>query len=1571
MGDVEGSRLKSECTSSSNQTIATCEMVNYPQWPPTIEDAVEDPKLEDPTTVSDDDLLNSTIRKRKKSECDDFLGFKKHCIDEATDMYRKCLKYSNTFDIKLENGFEETLPAAQSSRTKSEYAQYLGLQPTVKFKCIKCSTSNFPTLTALNKHLEKCENQSTSSKLNTAEDDGHQTSTPNDADDSSVTKPPSGASSSNSTNFKITRRVYLCSACGVYFEIWKLFLHMRTAHRRYICLICLGLFSIAEKLSNHLIVKHNILAKNYDNLTNFFHDFTGQNFIMCCQCEKMFTEKDNFVEHICEVNGNSQPATATSSTNVMKKITPPKLSETPKINSSPVNKINLKLKNKILPSEHVTADTQEEDATTSDNGIQEKTPDIEPENPIIENTSKIDESKIITSPSSPQPETKEPEEMKNLVNSPVNKMEIEENENYMGNSEIKNDVTKTDNKNEVMLTESTPDEELRRVPKVTLKIPKSDENYVDKCVESDTDSDDSFKLTMEIESNKKCESFPIADTDIPIVELGLRPSLDKITIQSLLKDFIRATCYTCIYCNYARKIAVNGKQLGLHMIAEHRFSATADSITAEELLPETFVKHIQDNFEDLSKLYFNLESYDNSDSQGMIPYDRTYECFQCRFVTTVHKELYLHNRKMHQKTLLLCIMCKSTFYSYSELLCHLCPGVYLGDVSVLFRCCLCPIDSLPSAFRLMVHLRKRHHACDVCLETCNSQSKLSNHVWKHKLHHLCYRCGIAYRNKPDITKHLFWKHGTESVLCKKCLQKKWPHVYHFCIPPTSFLCDECNKVFSTAVALKVHKRLHSNVKPYTCTEPNCTEAFISKKLLGKHLLAHQEPNIPATTPLESDDIDVQDEEEPVTNVSVVQETSENVEVAKDEKPAEEEAPKVIKDVLDLPALNLSESSDSDSEDDAPSQPPPRETKQEEILLSEESDNVVPPPVVIENIWDNFKNYQASVEKRNLSPVTAETDVQKESDATNLAFLLEVIMSDHDYCAPEGQQPAEEHEIKTEKDECCDSKNEKETTTKAASDSSSDSDSSSCSCGSNCSCSSSSSNDSSSSSSSSSDSDSSSSDDGQRSTRKQKRKERSKPKSKQKISETSSNIDVVHVEDVHGVQQQSPPPSIPVAPPVIPDIPIYESDLFTDESETDEDFYDECPQLLAKKLIEEKKNQLLLDVGGPPLSAINGTSFLETSRSSTPNLPVEEHQNLMIKLKKPKNKSKKRKRSQKKLTLSTSSPIRPSAEAVLPPLKLNIPSSFYKSSPNSQNMMSSSTPNTTIPTIPSSGPPVALPPSVPTTPVTLSLSTSLYNSNTGSGSETDSTLRLSKRRRVPNKFYGYSSDEDQPSSAHQQQQRLLNKLAISTEPPQLQWNKEDLPSPRSSNVPETPPYVPAPIIWNTKIATTPPVPPIVLNTPPAPTQQVVPPSSSSSESDAPDSDDDEQRLHISHSPPPALPSVTVPSTPIQPSAPQITHPPPTMLSLNTAPRPTENLYCYCQCPYDEVSEMIACDGKKCAIEWFHFECVGIMVPPKGKWFCPDCRKQTTSSSSSSQSQSTTQLPQQLPPQPQRPEYFMSQ
>lgn len=51
-------------------------------------------------------------------------------------------------------------------------------------------------------------------------------------------------------------------------------------------------------------------------------------------------------------------------------------------------------------------------------------------------------------------------------------------------------------------------------------------------------------------------------------------------------------------------------------------------------------------------------------------------------------------------------------------------------------------------------------------------------------------------------------------------------------------------------------------------------------------------------------------------------------------------------------------------------------------------------------------------------------------------------------------------------------------------------------------------------------------------------------------------------------------------------------------------------------------------------------------------------------------------------------------------------------------------------------------------------------------------------------------------------------------------------------------------------------------------------------------------------------------------------------------PSEETYCLCaQVSY---GDMIACDNKDCAIQWFHFCCVNLSTKPKGRWFCPNCR-----------------------------------
>lgn len=49
------------------------------------------------------------------------------------------------------------------------------------------------------------------------------------------------------------------------------------------------------------------------------------------------------------------------------------------------------------------------------------------------------------------------------------------------------------------------------------------------------------------------------------------------------------------------------------------------------------------------------------------------------------------------------------------------------------------------------------------------------------------------------------------------------------------------------------------------------------------------------------------------------------------------------------------------------------------------------------------------------------------------------------------------------------------------------------------------------------------------------------------------------------------------------------------------------------------------------------------------------------------------------------------------------------------------------------------------------------------------------------------------------------------------------------------------------------------------------------------------------------------------------------------------YRWCYCKGDDVGEMIFCEGESCLIKWFHASCLKISRIPKGKWYCPDCRK----------------------------------
>ncbi|XP_058803402.1 uncharacterized protein LOC131671177 [Phymastichus coffea] len=1641
-------------------------------------------------------------------------------------------------------------------------------------------------------------------------------------------------STSQPSNFKITSKVYLCAACEKYFENWNLFTHMREVHQRHICLFCLGMFGQAERLSYHLLKKHNVPDMNFNSAEEFFKVFIGPCFLVCCACEKMFSENEKFYDHFCpsqkavqstsgvcsqckKINSHTDGCRLAPEKSDSKKVLQslPSSSRTTEVERTKTNQTvtnvirhskrtikpnrlnddiylytkltNIRSKRTKLQNTSETinsacldshkdicaiesreanrksfSDSGMEICTGADNGNNFENDRIVLENdsheseseslsrvsakdtydsvtetimavsqgtnfdhsihPDIMSSSKL-KSTLDCSTSKGTVETSEPkdEDDVRLIEKNVVKLDetkelslehnslndVSENLNSDSESDASNgssnaadelfdDIVSTPTKNEQSkpILSATPVTDRKLVIKICTKnnsvysiktpsIENSIENY-DSYKESeknnnskesgktqqtteeslkdaqDTNSDDKKieitencendtlgtinfdsdinkenKLDVENQLNEKNEEtvnekliidtvdskvetfdgIPLAGEEIPVVDLDVDDLLEKMELEELLKRCIKVVCGICVYCNHARQIAVNGKQLSLHMLSEHRFQPQHPAIIINQ---EQFIAKVKKYFNELESYFFNLDSFNSKQGTYNVSMVKTYECFNCRFHSNSHKELYLHNRKMHQKPNLLCIMCKSTFLSYSELLCHLCPGVYAANIDIQYRCCLCQVSNIPSSFRLMVHLRKLHNACDVCLETTGNQQNLSNHIWKHKLNHLCYRCGIAYRNKPDITKHLFWKHGTESVQCKKCLQKKWPYIYHFCVPPADFPCEECGYICHKAVALKVHKRIHTNEFPYPCTE--CSAKLISKHLLARHEQSHRESgpsSPPITLPKPNENQTIKEEDNVHIDVCNT-EVNVNEKVKSPDETPKEPVKKVV-DVLDLPPLNLSDS-DSDDEEEKPDecksnkkpekieadivdklemvQPEPSIELTNDVIVEVErnEEEKKQEEQIMDGIWGNFKSYTASLEKQEANAMEADIEkqiVENAQQKEEIERLNKAILADHDYCVVYPSKDEEDQnsssstlkktddnvetdktnftkertpspsvanklptiESESTKKKVKSPKKKKQNTSTSSSDSSSDSESSNCSCGPDCSCSSTCSSGSSSSS-SSSDSDSSSSNSPKKVDREKRKKGKGmvatepvgEPEKKNEVVEkppTETKEQTVEVK----IEIETAP--IEPLPKKVPALIIRESDLETTETDTDEEFYDENPQKTATKLLAEKRKQTLLASGisGPTdttTTPVNGVMDSELS-TQTPAASPSQLDTLVIPTASKQRKFKTRRR-RKGLWGKARNPTK-SVDSI----KVNIPKTSYQRRGAPRGRRNSIVSNISV-----------FETNQMMTPEAASFSRT--RSLAGSGSELDTT-RSSKRKRVPKRFYDDSSDEENhmqrmlkwrrtdappmmstssPSSSskalnkqsfqqqqqlllqqQQQQQQLLiqqqqqlimqqqqQQLIIQQQQQQLQFQQEQLLQAQRQQQQQQRDEDDEDEERALVIA--------------ASDSE----SNDSSSSDSSDSDNEttEAKSKLTST------AIAVPQTMAAASSGSLFHS--NFPQLHPIiPERSNNLYCYCQCPYDEVSEMIACDGDDCQIEWFHFECVGITVPPKGKWFCPDCRK----------------------------------
>ncbi|XP_037031627.1 gastrula zinc finger protein XlCGF49.1-like [Bradysia coprophila] len=79
-------------------------------------------------------------------------------------------------------------------------------------------------------------------------------------------------------------------------------------------------------------------------------------------------------------------------------------------------------------------------------------------------------------------------------------------------------------------------------------------------------------------------------------------------------------------------------------------------------------------------------------------------------------------------------------------------------------------------------------------------------------------------------------------VCDKSFQRNSHLKRHILIHTKEkpFKCDVCDREFNQSSTMKSHKKsVHSNYRPFLCTEPNCTKSFSIMSNLKIHQKSHQ------------------------------------------------------------------------------------------------------------------------------------------------------------------------------------------------------------------------------------------------------------------------------------------------------------------------------------------------------------------------------------------------------------------------------------------------------------------------------------------------------------------------------------------------------------------------------------------------------------------------------------------------------------------------------------------------------------------------------------------------------------
>ncbi|XP_051531061.1 zinc finger protein 646-like [Myxocyprinus asiaticus] len=274
--------------------------------------------------------------------------------------------------------------------------------------------------------------------------------------------------------------------------------------------------------------------------------------------------------------------------------------------------------------------------------------------------------------------------------------------------------------------------------------------------------------------------------------------------------------------------------------------------------------------------------------------DKCYTCDQCGR-SYRHAGSLLNHKKSHSANLLHCTLCLKTFTgpleleSHSQMARHCCPdcGKTFCEFTHLqshmeghskglpYYCNLCQ-QNFPNLASFQQHQElhgslqgQSHHqqmqmqqglGWDSALDQQigiqslpkidsafsrvhepQDQQENSEEYGREEKSHVCEHCGRTYRHAGSLLNHKN-SHKTGSFFCSVC-QKEFTNLMalknhrRIHTEPKRYQCLECGKAFRVSTQLICHRRIHTKEKPFSCLL--CNKRFSSKSNLRHHQKMHQ------------------------------------------------------------------------------------------------------------------------------------------------------------------------------------------------------------------------------------------------------------------------------------------------------------------------------------------------------------------------------------------------------------------------------------------------------------------------------------------------------------------------------------------------------------------------------------------------------------------------------------------------------------------------------------------------------------------------------------------------------------